>query len=78
MALTYSAVQVESLKRSAAMAPLPTRQVSEVLEDLRELHHERDKIQRLLKELGPDWRRSRDLLNRIVALMAEPGEPAAD
>lgn len=67
--LTFSSTEVESLRRSAAMAPLPSLQVVEVLEDLRQLHHERDAMRRLLVELRPAWRGSATVLDRLASIV---------
>lgn len=75
MTLAYTAAEVESLRRSAAMAPLPPPQVVELLEDLRTLHRERAAVRALMAELGPAWHETRRRMNELAAVVA--GEPTS-
>lgn len=75
--LTYTAIEVETLRRSAAMAPLPTQTAIAALDDLKALHQERAVVIRLLSELGPAWGATRDVLNRLAAA-GSPAAPPAD
>jgi len=62
--------EVENLRRSAAMAPLPTNDVLEALEALAVMSGERATIRRLLDELAttsfPAVRTTLNELRRIV------------
>jgi predicted component of type VI protein secretion system len=56
---------LESLLRSAAMAPLSYHQVQRLIEELRDLLDERAELERLLGELGPSWSDTRRVLNQL-------------
>jgi hypothetical protein len=59
---------LERLRRSAAMAPLPQDKVTELLDEHRELLVERAELDALRARLGPAWVEQRDVLNEMVAL----------
>lgn len=72
----HTAAELESLRRSAAMAPLPSRQVVDVLDAYLELVHERARIEALLSELGPSWRTARTVLNQLSELLGSRPLPS--
>jgi hypothetical protein len=62
---------VESLLRSASMAPLSTEHVQRVREEHRELLAERAELERLLRQLAPSWQEARRLLNELHRILGE-------
>lgn len=70
----HSAAELETIRRSAAMAPLPPFQVTELLAGYAALAREREQIRSMLGELGPSWRTARTVLNQLSELVAD--EPA--
>ena len=72
-ATLHTPAELESIRRSAAMAPLPPRQVAELPDGYVQLAREREQLHRLLAELGPAWRAARAVLNRLSEL-TEPDE----
>lgn len=72
----HSAAELESLRRSAAMAPLPPAQVTELVGGYLLLVREREQLRAMLQELGPSWRTARTVLNRLSELLAEPAPPS--
>jgi hypothetical protein len=56
---------LESLRRSAAMAPLSYHHVERLIEELCDLLDERAELERLLGELGPSWSDARRVLNDL-------------
>jgi hypothetical protein len=63
--------EIETLIRSAAMAPLDAGTVRQVLEDYRALLRERAEVEALLRRLTPAWSEVRALLNELAGRMAE-------
>lgn len=60
---------VESIRRSAAMAPLSQDETFRVLETCDRLLHERARISALLAELPPSWTNVRQVLNELQAIV---------
>jgi len=77
-ATIHSSTELESIRRSAAMAPLPTRQIAELLDGYVAVLREREQVRRLLAELGPNWRGARVVLNQLSELMTPAGPTASD
>jgi hypothetical protein len=65
--------EVETLLRSAAMAPLSRETVYAALEAHRDLARERAELERLMHQAMPSWRNLRTTLNRIAHLLGETG-----
>ena len=64
--------EVESLRRSMAMAPtLPEPQILELIETCEQLLRERVRIERSLMELGPSWSSARRALNDLAKILHE-------
>ena len=62
--------EVESIRRSFAMSPsLPVDQIQRLLDTCERLLAERVRIERILKELGPSWRRARHALNDLSKVL---------
>ena len=77
MSTLHSPAELESLRRSAAMAPLPPRQVTELLDGYLALSQERLRIRALLGRLGPSWRDARTVLNELAELIGDSVADAA-
>lgn len=77
MPTVHSPAELESLRRSAAMAPLPPRQVLELLDGYLTLANERTRIEAMFAELGPSWRNARTVLNDLSDLLAGTPLPSA-
>lgn len=60
---------VESIRRSAAMAPLSRDEAFRVLETCDQLLRERARIATLLAELPPSWTNVRQVLNELQAIV---------
>ena len=61
--------EIEGMRRSAAMAPLPPQRVNELLDSHAELSHDWAEVEALLKRLGRAWTELRSLLNEINAVL---------
>lgn len=68
----HTAADIESIRRSAAMAPLPRQQVDECLSGYLALARERERVVTLLGDLGPSWRAARSVLNELSELLRPP------
>jgi hypothetical protein len=66
MGARLRAHDVESLIRSAAMAPLAPDRVRAILEDHRVLLLERDELVRLVTEMLPAWAELRATMNELA------------
>ncbi len=65
MAERLASHEIETLIRSAAMAPLAAETVRAVLEDYRTLLREQAELEALLRRLGPAWGEVRVVLNEL-------------
>ena len=63
-----SVEQIESVRRSAAMSPLPPATVMEVLDTAAELARRQREIDRVLSSLGSRWPGVRAALNELSKL----------
>lgn len=61
---------VESIRRSAAMAPLSSDEAFRVLDACNELLRERARIAAVLADLPASWSQVRKMLNELQALVA--------
>jgi hypothetical protein len=68
--------EVEGVRRSAAMAPLPAQRVTELLESHGELSHDWAEVEGLLQRLGPAWAQLRSILNELNAVVGRDGTAA--
>jgi hypothetical protein len=57
--------EVESMRRSAAMAPLSTVSVERLVRSHGELSQAWGEVEGLLRRLGPAWAELRSLLNEL-------------
>ena len=64
-----TATDVESIRRSAAMAPLSQDEAFRVLETCRQLLVERARIAALLADLPASWSSVRNVLNEVQAIV---------
>ncbi len=72
-----TAEEIDSLRRSLAMAPqLPADEVRRIIDDHRLLLLERRELAELLAELEPSFASVRSVLNRLHGLLNS--EPRAD
>ena len=71
-----SSHEIESLRRSNAMAPLSQTQVAALLESYRQLAEDRAAIAAVLADLPESFAAVRDALNRLQRIVQRP--PAAD
>ena len=60
---------VESIRRSAAMAPLSSDEAFRVLEACDQLLRERARIAAALADLPPSWSQVRKVLNELQAIL---------
>ena len=58
--------EIEILRRSAAMAPLPQAAVVQALDEYRTAALQLKQVRAILTALGPNWRASRDAFNELV------------
>ena len=58
--------EIEILRRSAAMAPLPLAAVVQALDEYRTAALQLKQVRAILTALGPNWRASRDAFNELV------------
>jgi hypothetical protein len=66
-----SVEQIESMRRSAAMAPLSPASVMEVLETAAELARRHREIAKILHSIGSRWPDVRAALNALARLTKE-------
>jgi hypothetical protein len=69
---TTEEVSVESIRRSAAMAPLSSDEAFRVLAALEQLLRERARIAALLADLPESWTKVRGVLNELQAIVRCP------
>jgi hypothetical protein len=70
---------LDQLLRSLALSPrLPPEQLARLLERHRALLEERHELEQALVDLGPRWRETKAVLNRLHALLQHPPPPAGD
>ena len=60
---------VESIRRSAAMAPLSQDEAFRILEACNQLLNERARIAALLADLPASWSSARNVLNELQAIV---------
>jgi hypothetical protein len=66
--MPMSVEQIESLRRSHAMSPLPNNQVAELLDTAAELARRQREISKVLQSLGSRWPGVRHALNELNRL----------
>ena len=64
------------LERSAAMAPLGTSQVAQLIDSHRQVLADHAELTELLHRLAPPWQEVRSILNDIRRSVAEPDDHA--
>ena len=64
--------EIEILRRSAAMAPLPHAAVVQILDEYRTAALQLKHVRAILTALGPNWRASRNAFNELVKV-TQPG-----
>jgi hypothetical protein len=57
------------MRRSAAMAPLPSASVKRLIRSHGELSHNWAEVEGLLQRLGPAWAELRSILNELNAVL---------
>lgn len=61
--------EIEGLRRSAAMAPLSSDAVRQLLECCDQMAREREQIAAVLERLPTSWASVRDALNRLQGII---------
>lgn len=59
------AEEIDGIRRSAAMAPLSSSAVQELLDDYQDALATLERVAEVLRKLGPPWQASRDALNEL-------------
>ena len=76
MARRLSTEDLTILERSAAMAPLGTSQVAQLIDSHRQVLADHAELTELLHRLAPPWQEVRSILNDIRRSVAEPDDHA--
>jgi len=62
-------LEIEGMRRSAAMAPLPAQRVTQLLESHTSVSHDWAEVESLLRRSGPAWAELRSILHELNAVM---------